>query len=90
MKLSIQEALHAGGMPTPNRARLDNLPLKELHPVILTQDPGFSHPVVLDHGEQPLEQLNGHRPPPLINRSSCYLEGASVVTLKFLYRFRSP
>jgi hypothetical protein len=55
MKLSIQEALHAGGMPTPNRARLDNLPLKELHPVILTQDPGFSHPVVLDHGEQPLE-----------------------------------
>ena len=39
---------------------LDDLALDQLDPLVLAEDAGLRHPVVLVHGEQPARKLDLH------------------------------
>jgi hypothetical protein len=41
----------ARGVADPDGRHRDDLPVEELHPVVLVEDPGLAHAVVLVHRE---------------------------------------
>lgn len=58
-----RELIDLVGMEGTNRGHLDDLPLDQLDPIVLAQDAGFGHSVVLVDGEQPLRrQRHGTTP----------------------------
>ncbi len=51
---------HAAGMARPDRCNLDDLSLDQLDSVVLAQDSGLGHAVVLVDGEGPSPDAGGH------------------------------
>jgi hypothetical protein len=69
-------------MPAADGAHRHDLPREELHPVVLPQDPGLGHPVVLGHGEQALKKLHAHGRFPLSSSLSGYHQGVTEARLE--------
>src|SRR5437899_3301632 len=57
----LGQACDAGGVLDADRRHLDDLPANELDPVVLIEDSGFAHPVVLVHREPPPDYLDVRR-----------------------------
>jgi len=45
------QAIYTPGVATPDGGHLDNLPLSEFHPIVLMENPGRGHLVILVHGK---------------------------------------
>jgi hypothetical protein len=54
------QAVYAGGMSAPDRRHTDNLPLDELHAVILDEVSRLNHMVVIVHRKTPPNGLYRH------------------------------
>src|SRR5207248_11502513 len=57
----LVEACDAGRVLDADRRHLDDLPANELDPVVLIEDSGLAHPVVLVHREPPPDYLDVRR-----------------------------
>src|SRR5206468_11589161 len=53
----LGQACDAGLVLDADRRHLDDLPANELDPVVLIEDSGFAHPVVVVHREPPPDYL---------------------------------
>jgi hypothetical protein len=53
-------------VPVTEGRHLDDLALDQLDTLVLAEDAGLSHPVILLHGEEPARELDvdSHRQPP--------------------------
>src|SRR5439155_11012150 len=58
------EAVHRAGVPRADRLAHDDLPGDEFHRLMLSEDPGLAHPVVLVDGEPPPGEVDRHCPQP--------------------------
>jgi len=56
----LHQAHDARGVTTTDRAHLDDLAVDKLHPVILAQDAGLGHAVIVVDVEQPFTRFDLH------------------------------
>ena len=55
-----RQAIDAPGVAAPDGGHLDNLPGNEFHPIILMENPGSGHPVILVNSKQASSNLESH------------------------------